>query len=252
MTSQNSVNNTVQDNDFSVNRATAGTTVQSSVDHSDNTSTTSHAKFLSQVGGTAGGDPHVNFNVSGVQNYAFGIDNTDSDNLKLTDGAGPSSGSTYITFDQASTNVWLDGISFDSGTNVMANYEEGTWTPSITFGGGSTGLTVSTQIGRYTKIGRIVMCMFNLTLTSKGTSTGAAVLTGLPITVTAPIGGALGALRPQVLNFSANFFSYYAVPNGATTTASFQQAGDNNAFINLLDTNFNNNTAVGGLIIYSS
>ncbi len=44
MVSQNAIGNTVSDNDFSVNRATAGTAVVSTVAHSDNTNTASNAK----------------------------------------------------------------------------------------------------------------------------------------------------------------------------------------------------------------
>ncbi len=186
MTSQNSITNTVQDNDFSVNRRDIGTAVESSVAHSDNTSGTSNAKLLSQVGGTSGGDPHVNFNIPATQDYAFGIDNTDSDNLKITDGADPSSGNTYVTFDQATTNVWFDGISFDAGTTVLDVYEEDTtFTPVLAFGGGTTGITYGTQEGDYARIGSIIFFRIDIVLTNKGSSTGTADISGLPGTLIA-------------------------------------------------------------------
>ena len=65
--------------------------------------------------------------------------------------------------------------------NVLNDYEEGTWTPSITFGGASVGLT-GTFNGRYTKVGRTVTVNGIITLTAKGSSTGNAKLTGLPFT----------------------------------------------------------------------
>lgn len=45
-----------------------------------------------------------------------------------------------------------------TGANVLDDYEEGTWTPTITFAGGNGDLNVvySSQIGRYQKVGRIV------------------------------------------------------------------------------------------------
>lgn len=64
--------------------------------------------------------------------------------------------------------------------NVLDDYEEGDWTPVLSFGGGTTGITYGTQVGRYTKIGRMVSLSFRLTLTSKGSSTGVAVITGVP------------------------------------------------------------------------
>lgn len=66
--------------------------------------------------------------------------------------------------------------------NTLDDYVEGTFTPTITFGGGSTGLTYSTQYGRYTKIGDIIHFHIVVRLTAKGTSTGDVALNGLPFT----------------------------------------------------------------------
>jgi len=71
-----------------------------------------------------------------------------------------------------------NGLKFNgdqAAANALDDYEEGTWTPAITFGGGSTGLTYSSyNRGWYTKIGRIVVLKMALEVTNKGTSTGAA------------------------------------------------------------------------------
>jgi hypothetical protein len=48
--------------------------------------------------------------------------------------------------------------------NTLDDYEEGTWTPSISFGSGSA--TVTTTAGTYTKIGRVVICTINIELAS--------------------------------------------------------------------------------------
>lgn len=69
-----------------------------------------------------------------------------------------------------------------ANANTLDDYEEGTWTPSILFGAASTGITYSTQAGRYTKIGRTVIVSCNIVLSSKGTATGAAQVGGLPFT----------------------------------------------------------------------
>ena len=68
-----------------------------------------------------------------------------------------------------------------SNVNTFDDYEEGTASPSVAFGGASVGLTLGTQIGRYTKFGN--RCAFNcdLVLTAKGSSTGSAQITGLPV-----------------------------------------------------------------------
>jgi hypothetical protein len=65
---------------------------------------------------------------------------------------------------------------------LLADYEEGTWSPGISFGGATTGITYSNQNGYYTKIGNVVTLSCYLALTNKGSATGAAKITGLPFT----------------------------------------------------------------------
>jgi hypothetical protein len=81
-----------------------------------------------------------------------------------------------------------DNAFVGTGTSVSLTgreqpvYETGTWTPSITFGGGSTGITYSAQEGYYTRIGDVVHIEGNLTLTAVGSDTGTAKLEGFPFT----------------------------------------------------------------------
>lgn len=68
----------------------------------------------------------------------------------------------------------------NSDGNVLDWYEEGTFTPTIEFGGASVGITYSHQAGTYTRIGNRVFYNVSLTLTSKGSSTGELRVQGLP------------------------------------------------------------------------
>jgi hypothetical protein len=72
-----------------------------------------------------------------------------------------------------------------AGANVLDDYEEGVWTPDLTFGGLKVGLTYGFNGGGYVKIGKKVFfsCFFGLS--AKGTSTGAASIVGLPFTINA-------------------------------------------------------------------
>jgi hypothetical protein len=100
----------------------------------------------------------------------------------------------YISFQLSSDNgsnytqaarIDFDGLKFGSDSaaaNALDDYEEGTFTPSIAFGGGSTGITYFDRQGNYTKVGRQVTCTIYCALTSKGSSTGNAALAGLPFT----------------------------------------------------------------------
>lgn len=74
-----------------------------------------------------------------------------------------------------------NSITFGTG-NALSNYVEGTFTPVLAFGGASVGITYNTQTGVYQRIGNKVTFSINIILTNKGSSTGSATITGLPIT----------------------------------------------------------------------
>jgi hypothetical protein len=78
------------------------------------------------------------------------------------------------------------GIQFNGDTaaaNALDDYEEGTWTMGVSFDGASAGVTYSSNTGTYTKIGRQVTVNGYIELTSKGSSTGSAIITGLPFAI---------------------------------------------------------------------
>jgi hypothetical protein len=81
------------------------------------------------------------------------------------------------------------GIDFSAtpgtGTSeLLADYEEGTWTPLISANGsGSDNWTSSSAVGRYTKVGRLVTVECTYTYTAKQSASGDyAFMTGLPFT----------------------------------------------------------------------
>ena len=67
--------------------------------------------------------------------------------------------------------------------NTLDDYEEGTFTIGLSFGGGTTGLTFSSRTAFYIKIGAKVYVWFSFVLSNKGSSTGVARLTGFPFTI---------------------------------------------------------------------
>ena len=81
-----------------------------------------------------------------------------------------------------------NGIALGVGTantasNVLDDYEEGTWTPSFGSSSGSFGsLTFTGSGGRYTKIGNTVTvwCRANCSTTNIGTASGQFEITGFP------------------------------------------------------------------------
>jgi hypothetical protein len=69
-------------------------------------------------------------------------------------------------------------------SELLDDYEKGTFTPNLTFGGGNTGMT-GTFTGNYTKVGNQVTIDIRIALTAKGSSTGIAVIGGLPFAANA-------------------------------------------------------------------
>jgi hypothetical protein len=104
------------------------------------------------------------------------------------------------------------GIYFDNAASkYLDDYEQGTWTMGVSFGGASVGVTTSQNTGTYTKIGRQVTVNGYLQLTSKGSSAGIAIITGLPF-----------ALANNAANYSAASLRL----NDIVFTNQFQGFGD--------------------------
>ena len=66
-----------------------------------------------------------------------------------------------------------------AGVNTLDDYEEGTWTPVLVPGSGST-QTYTLQIGSYTKIGRMVFLKGHISINSLGDASGDIGIGGLP------------------------------------------------------------------------
>ena len=124
---------------------------------------------------------------------------------------------------------------------ATATYTETTFTPAITFGGGSTGITYAKQQGNYTRFGNLVCFQAYIELTAKGSSTGAALLTGLPVTSKASTTQSFA-----VLNFGGMTFTGFLMgfTNTNDTVVNIYQ---NNAgtVAQLTDVNFSNTTDFG-------
>mgnify|MGYP003148093211 CR=1 FL=1 len=106
------------------------------------------------------------------------------------------------------------GLNFGSTSDVsgmtselLDDYEEGTWTPSIIGAAGQSGQVYSVQQGGYTKVGNLVLCRFNLQLSTEGSfSGGYLLLSGLPFTlIGTPITVHLNGL--YFVTLAANYIS---------------------------------------------
>jgi hypothetical protein len=137
------------------------------------------------------------------------------------------------------------GIQFNGDTaaaNALDDYEEGTWTMGVSFGGASVGVTYNLNTGTYTKIGRQVTVNGLLILTSKGSSTGNAKVTGLPFTIGSATGNYCSAsLRLSNVAFTNQFQGFGLV---SSTTIDLEEVTILGAVTTLSNSDFTNDSAV--------
>jgi len=75
------------------------------------------------------------------------------------------------------------GIQFDSRSNKLDDYEEGTFSPQILNGWGILNPTYSVNTGHYTKIGNTVLVHFRINLSGGSTNGNPVQIYNLPFTV---------------------------------------------------------------------
>jgi hypothetical protein len=137
------------------------------------------------------------------------------------------------------------GLSF--GQSTINWYEEGTWTPALTFGGLSTGMVYSNQQGYFTRIGNTVHAWATFGLTTVGSATGTAAIGGLPY----PLVNAAN-FRPAV-SLYASTLSYTGTLQAVlvnNSTALSMNANSNGAITNLTQTAFVSGSLIGITAVY--
>jgi len=83
-------------------------------------------------------------------------------------------------------DLYLSGGVYLGGTgssNLLDDYEEGTWTPALTATGGGATIGYSSQVGKYIKVGGLVTVWCRITLSSVSGGSGDAKVSGLPFSV---------------------------------------------------------------------
>lgn len=134
-------------------------------------------------------------------------------------------------------------MSFGNNVYNTVNGNSGTsFTPSISFGNGTTGITYGAQNGYYQRIGNICFFSLFLELTSKGSSTGSAILEGLPF-ASSSNKCRLYAVTKNV-DIPANYYSVLLDTRSGQTRANIYVTGDNNAVGLLTDAEFANDSQI--------
>jgi len=161
----------------------------------------------------------------------FGTNNTERMRI---DSAGDVTVSTgNLVIGTSGKGIDFSATSDASGmTNeLLDDYEEGTWTPTLSFGGGTTGITYNANTSAsYTKIGRSVTISAFIQLTNKGSDTGLVKIEGFPFptqdghnyatSVSIMISGVSFADFPQMYIYrNASYALFEEITNSGTKTS---------------------------------
>lgn len=137
----------------------------------------------------------------------------------------------------------LTNVTFGSGT-ALGIYQQGSFTPGLSFGNASVGIVYVNQIGQYTQIGNVFFFSVLLQISNKGSSTGTARITNFPIT-TISTETAIMISSIQNLTLSANFSWAALTTQGATSGAyALIESGSIGGYQLLTNTSFANNTRI--------
>ena len=145
-----------------------------------------------------------------------------------------------------------DGIDFGANSHAsgmssekLDGYEEGTWTPIPTFGGGNTGISYSST-GQYIRVGRKVTALWEVVFTNRGSSTGQFQITGLPFTPSrSGQGAALGYIHRVETDYSGQLTAWTS-----GSTLWFGTSGIDGNFVNWSNSDLRNDTHLNGTITY--
>jgi len=140
-------------------------------------------------------------------------------------------------------DLYLSGGVYLGGTgsaNFLDDYEEGSWTPELTFSQGTTGIVYNSaagsRSGQYVKIGQFVWLWFYFILSNKGTSTGTAEINGIPFTTT-----------NNFYNENGGVAHAYSGFTGLRSNITTLVGGSNRIYLNHADANSGSITATSNL-----
>lgn len=153
------------------------------------------------------------------------------------------------------------GIDFSANPNpsgmtseLLNDYEEGTWNPTIVASVSGTAVVVASG-ARYTKIGRLVLAVFDVQINNATSLSGNLSLGGLPFAreTYAYISGTTNI--SVFLNLSTSVINITALPvSGGTTATLFKTttATTNSVSSALTAADCTNNLRIAGTIVYNT
>jgi hypothetical protein len=127
------------------------------------------------------------------------------------------------------------------GTRYKLTTLDGTFTPTLTFGGAAVGNIYGSQIGSYSRVGSRVYFSLLVALTTKGSSTGNMEISGLPFTSAASRYNSVAAVAPVTTGVTGSIVGFIdagtskiqmrAQNNGGDTVLTHANATNTTQFI---------------------
>lgn len=192
------------------------------------------ATWAPQAAATCGDGWHVTIR---VEDADLTIDPQGTETI---DGA-----TTLIVPANTTVQLWCNGTAFYSDRSGAWI----SWTPGVSFGAATTGITYGTQTGLYKREGKTVTAAGLITLTSKGSATGVARITGLPFDASNTLNFILSVgYHENMASITGGGISGLLV---STTAALLYQPGSTSTAV-LTDANFTNTSNIRFQVTYEA
>ena len=106
-----------------------------------------------------------------------------------------------------------------SGANVLDDYEEGTWTPTITSSGGGSAGAYGARNGSYLKVGQLVYITFDCEISAIGSLTSSSGQTRISSLPFSAMGGADNYPSASFNHYAGVTTAYYWISGGVNGTS---------------------------------
>jgi len=147
-------------------------------------------------------------------------------------------------------DIPLGGLKLNGGTDVLDEYEKGTWTPVMAGSSTAGSHTYSTQAGIYTRIGDTVIAAYSINISTKdGAMAGNIQITGLPFSAANHEGQAGTITLVNNIVFADQLVADVV---GTTTTANLRKltSGTSGTVASVVAADIGSTPRIAGVFVY--
>lgn len=168
-------------------------------------------------------------------------------------GLGAGSSPTFTALTLSNGQIVFPATQVPSANaNTMDDYEEGTWTPVLTFATpGDLSVAYSTRTASYTKIGRLIHISMQIVTSvfTHTTAAGTVLITGLPFTSNSLSRGSAGMQWSGITK--AGYTDVAAALGGSSNQIQFTAASSGSAFASVVATDMPSGGSINWSLSYT-